>query len=164
MASNPNIFSINFDRESELITPPVKRQSIILSWIRVMISHLNLLNNEVLVVFRELKFDEAKYTAQHITFEGALNQHFSITSAPFIFIVESIVEVDYFFVAADGDQDQSFVGASPDDGDFIGVEPILNQIHYTINVPVGAGLLEEQVRTFADTLDLCGVTYNVLFF
>jgi len=164
MASNPNIFNIDFDREAELITAPVKRQSIFLSWVRVMVSHLKTLNNEILVVFRQRKFDEAKYTAQHITFEGALNQHFGVVGAPFIFIKDNITEVDFFFIAADGDADQSFIGISPDDGDFIGIEAVLNQIHYTINVPVGAGLLEEEVRTFANTLNTCARIFNIVFF
>lgn len=164
MPSNPNIYSINFDRESKLLTPPIKRQSIYLSWIGVLISHLNLLNTEILVDFRERKFDQAKYTAQHITFEGALNQEFEITLPPFIFITENVIDVDFFFIADQADPDQSFIGESPDDGGFIGVVPTLNETHYDINVPIGAGLLEEQIRSFADTIDICGVTYEVKFF
>lgn len=119
--------------------------------------------------------ERAKYNAQKMVYEYALNKWFNTTfrlpsvGVSDIYIVTNTVDINYFVSGVDGASSSGAAISGAKSVEFVGTSYTYSGNYYTIFVPVavftalGSTLAEReaQITNFADRINLAGLTYNI---
>jgi hypothetical protein len=116
--------------------------------------------------------ERAKYNAQKIVFEYALNKWFRVPSGdPQIYIVNHIVSTSAFVMGATGAYSSAMASSSAFSTSYMGASYSAVAVYdYTIYVPVAVFNAqgstttnrENAIRNFADKYNLIGMSYSVV--
>jgi len=121
-----------------------------------------------------------KYNAGKMLFEYVLNRYLNTTATtvPLIYITTNTIDVNGFYMGADGDGTYGELGVNTNQNDFLGTSYTLTQYAFTIYVPIALSNSftseaadvapaistnrENIVRGVADKYNLAGLLYNVI--
>jgi len=142
--------------------PPIVRSTSLIDFIDSLIEAVDVRSNEFQTLDTDSK-KRARFSPQLIVFRAALNDLFSVTSAPFI-LVETTDEIQRQFMYNEAENTPLYV--YNDDVNYLynGAEitTTSNRL-FTVSIPtsIHTAELERQVRNEADKIKLAGTNYDI---
>lgn len=99
-----SVYTVNFNDFVTDYLPPDKREPVNKAFLSACLEPLATLHNDTYNVFKPDIIDRTKHNGQRILMESILNDVFSVTAAPFIYIDNSgdNITPDIFFNEAEG--------------------------------------------------------------
>lgn len=168
MALNLSIYSIDFSKVAERLTPWFWRYPIYLSYLKAALDPLQTIN-DTFYQYVSTTWGGLQYTGQHLALEALLNDEYDPTQRR-IYIDEN----DITFVSLDlylqGETDpsptslylQGETNPSPIilylQGEGVGGE------NFTVNIPAGVTYTEDILRSRLSIFVLAGKSYNIVTF
>jgi hypothetical protein len=155
-----SLYDINFGNVSNLLLPPSKRKPKIKAWLRALLQPLQGLRDDIFVTYKADILKRIKYTGQTIVLESILNDFYSITNDPFIYI-ENVTKDNFNAYVGAGSETEMFVGNDGFTNSYIGTTYTIEDTNFIIHVPVGLVFVEAELRDLVDSIKPYGTNYTI---